>query len=184
VRPAAPSSAASADVPDHFALFGLKPAFALDLDRLERAYKDLQGRVHPDRFAAASPAERRVAMQWAALANEAYRTLRSPLPRAAYMCALRGTSVDGPGAAPAPAAFLAQQMGWREQLHEAQSPLEVEALARQVAVEQDGLLAELAVALDDRADFQAAAGLVSRLMFIDKFLSDLASVRERQASPA
>ena len=61
--------------PDHFALFALPARFALDESALERAHKDVQSKVHPDRFAAGSAAERRVAMQWAARANEAYRTL-------------------------------------------------------------------------------------------------------------
>jgi iron-sulfur cluster assembly protein len=50
--------------PDHFELFGLPPRFKIDPDALERAYKDVQSRVHPDRFAAGTAAERRVAMQW------------------------------------------------------------------------------------------------------------------------
>ncbi len=50
--------------------------------------------VHPDRFAAASPAERRVAMQWAARANEAYQTqLRDPLLRARYLCEQAGVAI-------------------------------------------------------------------------------------------
>ena len=66
---------------NHFELLGLPVSYALDAAALERAYRDLQGRVHPDRFASASEAERRVAMQWAARANEAYRTLRHPVDR-------------------------------------------------------------------------------------------------------
>jgi len=38
-------------------------------------------------------AERRVAMQWAAQANEAFRTLRSPVARAAYLCERNGQPI-------------------------------------------------------------------------------------------
>ena len=79
--------------PDHFELFGLAPRFAIDLDALERAYKDVQGRVHPDRFASGTAAERRVAMQWATRANEAYATLRNPQKRAQYLCELNGVDL-------------------------------------------------------------------------------------------
>jgi molecular chaperone HscB len=59
---------------DHFHLFQLPVRFALDAGELEEAYRQVQTRVHPDRFAAASGAEKRVAMQWATRANEAFDT--------------------------------------------------------------------------------------------------------------
>jgi len=75
---------------DHFALFGLAPAFHIDLDQLEQAYLTLQGKVHPDRFAHLSDQEKRQSMQWATHANGAFRTLRQPLTRAQYLLELRG----------------------------------------------------------------------------------------------
>ena len=67
---------------NHFDLLGLPARYAVDPARLEHGYRELQSQVHPDRFAASTEVERRVAMQWAARANEAYRTLRDPLERA------------------------------------------------------------------------------------------------------
>ena len=54
------AAAAKASTSDHFALFGLTPAFSLDLARLEAAYREVQSKVHPDRFTQAGDAERRV----------------------------------------------------------------------------------------------------------------------------
>ncbi|MGH8707646.1 MAG: Fe-S protein assembly co-chaperone HscB, partial [Burkholderiales bacterium] len=56
---------------DHFALFGLAPAFAVDAAALESAYRDIQSRIHPDRHAHAGDAERRASMQWTTRVNEA-----------------------------------------------------------------------------------------------------------------
>src|SRR5216684_72969 len=75
---------------NHFELLGLPITYSVDPARLEQGYRDLQSRVHPDRFASGSDAERRVAMQWATRANEAYRTLRQPLERARYLLHLKG----------------------------------------------------------------------------------------------
>ena len=36
----------------HFELFGLPATYALDRERLDAAYRELQSKVHPDRFAA------------------------------------------------------------------------------------------------------------------------------------
>jgi molecular chaperone HscB len=60
---------------NHFDLFGLAPAYALETDALERSYREIQSRVHPDRFAHAGDAERRASLQWTTRVNEDYRTL-------------------------------------------------------------------------------------------------------------
>ena len=70
---------------NHFELFGLTPAYALDLEHLDRAYRDIQAQVHPDRFAQAGDAERRASMQMTTQVNEAYRTLKSSVQRAKYL---------------------------------------------------------------------------------------------------
>jgi len=75
---------------NHFDLFQLPQQFAVDTAALDAAYREVQGRVHPDRFVNASDAEKRVAMQWATSANEAYQKLKKPLKRAAYLCELNG----------------------------------------------------------------------------------------------
>ena len=79
---------------DHFSLFGLPARFDLDAQALENAWRAVAAQVHPDRYATASPAERRVAMQWAARANEAYRVLRDPLLRARYLCEQAGIDLQ------------------------------------------------------------------------------------------
>ena len=70
---------------DHFALFGLARGFRLDQSDLDSRYRDVQAQVHPDRFVNAGEAERRLSMQWATHANEAYQTLKKPLERAKYI---------------------------------------------------------------------------------------------------
>ena len=69
----------------HFDLFHLPAQFALDASALDHAYRTVQAQVHPDRFAAAGDAQKRIAMQWATRTNEAYQTLRDPLKRATYL---------------------------------------------------------------------------------------------------
>ncbi len=173
--------------PDHFELFGLPPRFAIDLDALERVYKDVQARVHPDRFAAGTAAERRVAMQWATRANEAYTTLRSPAKRAAYLVERAGVKIEAETNTAMAPAFLQQQMEWREALDEARSdPAALIELRTVMNDERDELLNAIARALDETHDARAAASLVRQLMFVDRFASEVAVVDEalhsRQAS--
>jgi molecular chaperone HscB len=172
---------------DHFTLFGLPARFELDLQALEGAYKRVQGQIHPDRFASGTAAERRVAMQWAARANEAFQTLRSPLQRAAYLCELNGTPIDAGSNTAMPGAFLAQQMRWREELDEVRTSSErsgLQALIEDVGALRAATLKQLESALDQQHDFHAAAALVRQFMFIEKFGDELAAVAEGTAAGA
>jgi molecular chaperone HscB len=169
----------SAVTPDPFSLFGLTPSFALDLAALETAYKRVQAQVHPDRFAVASAAEKRVAMQWAARANEAYRVLRDPLARAAWLCEHHGAPVEAESNTAMPPAFLMQQMTWREALDAATQPAAREQLQGKVNAEHARLLAALAHKLDTERDWAGAAALVRQLMFTGKFASELALAGQR-----
>src|SRR5258705_13693228 len=106
----------------HFELFGLSPRFQLDAVALERAYREIQARVHPDRFAHAGDAERRASLQWTTRGNEAYRTLKSPVQRGKHLLELHGVDVAFETNTAMPTEFLMQQMELREKLEEAKDP--------------------------------------------------------------
>jgi molecular chaperone HscB len=157
-----------------FVLFGLPERFTLDRAELDARWRKLQGSVHPDKFAAQGPAAQRVAMQWAVRVNEAYRRLREPLTRAAYLCALRGAPIDAHDNTAMPAAFLMQQMQWREALDDARGDADVLGrLDTEVRRTEHELFGDVARLLDDEAAPAHAAERVRALMFIDKFRRDL-----------
>lgn len=163
----------------HFELFGLPERFAIDRGALDAAYRHVQRAVHPDRFAHASSAERRAAMQWAAQANEALATLRDPVRRGAYLAERRGCPVGAESNTAMPAAFLVEQMQWREALDDARDAADaaaVQRLAETVAAARNAMIEQLRVALDERDDPAAAVALVRQLMFLDRFAADLASL--------
>src|SRR5688572_9549916 len=83
----------SSRLQSHFELFGVAPAFALDAATLERSYREIQSKVHPDRFVHAGDAERRASLQWTTRVNEAYRTLKDPVQRAKHILDLQGVDV-------------------------------------------------------------------------------------------
>ena len=158
---------------DDFTLFGLPQSQALDRAELDARRRDLQARVHPDRFAADGAAAQRLAMQWAVRVNQAYQRLRDPLSRAAYLCELRGVAVDAERNTAMPAAFLMQQMAWREALDDAADLRAVQQLDEAVARDERALQAELTDLLDERPDIAAAAASVRALMFVARFRQDI-----------
>ena len=156
---------------NHFELLGLPVSYAVDPARLERGYRDLQSQVHPDRFAASTQAERRVAMQWATRANEALRTLRDPLERARYLLRLRGYDTEEETNTAMPPDFLMQQMEWRESVADARVSRDSAGLRRlrsDLAAARDDMLARLERALDSDANFDAGCSLVRKLRFLEK----------------
>src|SRR3954462_3060365 len=113
---------------NHFELFHLPQRFAIDTAALDAAYHEVQNQVHPDKFINATDSEKRVAMQWATRANEAYRTLKSPFKRAAYLCELNGIELQTESNTAMPREFLMQQMEWREALEDANAAKDLDGL--------------------------------------------------------
>ena len=166
----------SAFLRNHFELLGLSPAFALDPANLEARYRELQGRVHPDRFAAGSDSDRRMAMQWATRANEAYRTLRDPVNRARYLLALKGFDTGEESNTAMPADFLLQQMEWREAVAEARGardPGALRTLRGEIMGEREEMLRQLERAIDRDANYDAGCSLVRKLRFLDKLEEEI-----------
>jgi molecular chaperone HscB len=159
---------------DDYTLYGLPQRFALDRADLDARRRDLQARVHPDRFASEGAAAQRLAMQWAVRVNEAWQRLKDPLSRGAYLCELRGVPIDAERNTAMPAAFLMQQMAWRESLDEAQGQAAVEALETAVAADESRMFTKLATLLDAEQDTPAAAVQVRALMFMARFRQDIA----------
>ncbi|WP_028224421.1 Fe-S protein assembly co-chaperone HscB [Paraburkholderia ferrariae] len=165
----------------HFVLFGLPEQFEIDADTLDHAYRTVQAQVHPDRFAAAGDAQKRVAMQWATRANEAYQTLRDPLRRAKYLLHLRGIDVGAENNTAMEPAFLMQQMEWREAIEDAVGAKNVDALDALAAELRDDERARLAklAALIGSGSNQAAAEAVRQLMFIERVAGEIDAQIER-----
>jgi molecular chaperone HscB len=159
----------------HFDLLGLAPAFAIDADQLDRAYRDLQSRVHPDRFANASDADRRASMQWSVRANEAYATLKDPLRRATHLLELRGTDLGIETNTAMEPAFLVEQIEWREAIEDARMAANVDQLERLLArLREDKRLRyeRLGGLLGSGADAPATE-VVRQLMFLEKLQAEI-----------
>lgn len=158
---------------DDFALFGLPRRHALDRAALDARWRALQAEVHPDRFAADGAAAQRVAMQWSVRVNEAYRRLKDPLTRGAYLCTLAGADIDAERNTAMPVDFLQQQMEWREALDDAGTQAEVQAIDDRVAAQERELFESLEQQLDAQHDAAAAARIVRALMFVRRFREDI-----------
>lgn len=166
-----------------FELFGLAPRFMQDSAAVDARWKELQREVHPDKFSAQDAALQRAALQWSVRINEAYRRLKDPLKRAAYLCELHGAPVNAGNNTAMPVAFLQQQMQWREELDEADGPTQLGELADEVGATRRQLLQQCEELLDQQRDYKEAVQRVRALMFVERFAGDVQARLEQMDTP-
>jgi len=156
---------------DHFARLGLPAALELEPATLDRAYFARQRQWHPDRFVAKPADERARASAEAAALNDAYRTLKDPLSRAIYFATLKGVELPGDGKTIDDPDLLMEVMDAREELQEASSVGEVDALAAFAREDLEKGLATLP-RLFLANDKPAIRKTLLRLRYIDKFAEE------------
>lgn len=156
-----------------FELFDLPVRFDQDLAAIDQRWKALQREAHPDRFAREGAAAQRMAMQWSVRINQAYRRLQDPIRRAGYLCGLNGHEIGAEDNTAMPAAFLMQQMEWREALEEADSPERLRAVEQMARASHDRYLVMLSESIDRDHNYGAAVAHIRALMFIDRLIEDI-----------
>ena len=161
---------------NYFDLFGLPERFRFDPATLDAAYRALQREVHPDRYAAAGDAERRLALQSSARVNEAYRALKDPVARARYLLSLHGVDLHDEAENALPVEFLERQLERREAVSDALAARDAPALAAlRAEVEGEAAREEQRVAtlLDGDGDWHSARAAVRELTFLAKLTGDI-----------
>jgi molecular chaperone HscB len=154
----------------------------VDRSALEQAYQDLQALIHPDRYAHAGDAERRASMQMTMRVNEAYRTLRDPVQRGRYLLELHGVDVAFETNTQMPTDFLLQQLEMREELDasvQKKDFLFLDALKAKLASQKLSLESQIGESIDARKDYGGAAGLVRKLMFLQRLDEEVDAAYER-----
>jgi molecular chaperone HscB len=79
---------------DYFSFFGLPPKLDLKVAALEKDFYELSRRLHPDLNAQAGSQEQEWALEQSSLLNDAYRTLKDPIKRTAYLLHLEGVDLE------------------------------------------------------------------------------------------
>jgi molecular chaperone HscB len=159
---------------NYFDLFGLPASYVVDSGALSERYRELQKRVHPDRYASGTEQEQRLALQQATRVNEAFETLRDPLKRALYLLQVNGIDTDRETATTRDGAFLMQQMELREALEDVRAQQDPLAALDQLMVQIGRLLndqvAQLAMQFESATpeQLEAARESVSKMQFLTK----------------
>ena len=162
----------------YFNLFQIEPSFNIDTEALEQSYRALAARFHPDKFASASAFEQKQAVMMSSTINDAYRTLKSPIDRAAYLLKSQNIDADAPEHTSFSPEFLMQQMEWRETLMDAQIEQNhdaIRALDQEIQEVQSSLYQDLQQAFEQQ-DYESAAQWVRHGRFLNKLRNEIASI--------
>ena len=162
----------------YFNLFQLEPSFNIDTEALEQTYRALAAQFHPDKFASTSAFEQKQAVMMSSTINDAYRTLKSPIDRAAYLLKSQNIDADAPEHTSFSPEFLMQQMEWRETLMDAQMEQNhdaIRALDQEIQEVQSNLYQDLQQAFEQQ-DYESAAQWVRHGRFLNKLRNEIASI--------
>ena len=105
---------------DYFSFLGLPRKLVIDANDLERRFRDLSRKFHPDYFYNASPTERLASLERSSYLNDAYRTLRNPVSRVEHLLAIEGLppAKSEDGTAKVPPSLLEEVFALNEELDE------------------------------------------------------------------
>lgn len=169
---------------DPFATLGLSLRFDLDVNELEKRYRDLQRALHPDKHMDAGALERRAALSKAVEVNEAYRVLRDELSRAAALLAAHGVNVSSESKADPE--LLMEVMELREALADARSSSD-QALIDKLASDVRSLESTTRVSMKDAfvaSDWKRASTMWTRMRYLRRFLDEVNAILEEKESAA
>jgi molecular chaperone HscB len=160
---------------DYFSLFKSAHTYALDESTLSSRYRDLQSAVHPDRFASATDAEKRAAMDQAVLVNDAYNTLRDPVKRAMYLLWLKDVNGMDEKNTSMPHDFLVEQIEWREAIADAKLKEDVDRLD-EMNTELQSIVRSLGntfAAAYEGGHLSTATTLARKMRFVQKLIEEV-----------
>jgi molecular chaperone HscB len=105
---------------DYFSFLGLPRALTIDPQDLERRFRDLSRKFHPDYYYNAPPAERLASLERSSYLNDAYRALKNPITRIEHLLAIEGlpSAKSETGTAKVPPSLLEEVFALNEELDE------------------------------------------------------------------
>jgi molecular chaperone HscB len=170
---------------DPFDTLGIAPTFDVDLDAVEKRFRDLSRVLHPDRHVGASATQRRISLGKAVEVNEAWRLIRDPIRRAEALLKRHGVQVKEGSEPKASPEFLMEMMEHREALSEARTKRDKEAVARLAerirAREKkafERLSSAFGAARSEREAIERTVPLLGELRYYRRFLDEVSAIED------
>jgi molecular chaperone HscB len=188
---------------DYFVFFGLPRRLAMDAGELDRRFRDLSRKFHPDFFYNATPGERLASLERSSYLNDAYRALKQPVSRIEHLLSIEGLPIakTEDGTAKVPPSLLEEVFALNEELDEIRELRESGADAGKLAARLDAArrpieakrdaherqLADASARWDSQTDAPAAdrrttLELLRQLLLERNYITNLLATIEREAA--
>jgi molecular chaperone HscB len=191
---------------DYFAFLGLPRRLVLDAQELDRRFRELSRKFHPDFYYNATPAERLASLERSSYLNDAYRALKQPVSRIEHLLTIEGLPAGKPddpstGAGKVPPGLLEEVFALNEELDGIrdlrESGADAATLAARLATarqpiearrdEHERALAEASEQWDRQAEAsaderRATLETLRRLLLERNYITNLLGTIEREAA--
>jgi molecular chaperone HscB len=188
---------------DYFSFLGLPRRLVLDAQELDRRFRDLSRKFHPDFFYNATPAERLASLERSSYLNDAYRALKQPVSRIEHLLTIEGLPMgkSDAGEATVPPSLLEEVFALNEELDEIreqrESGTDAATLAARLAAarrpieakrdEHERALADASEQWDRLADApadqrRATLETLRQLLLERNYITNLLATIEREAT--
>lgn len=166
---------------NYFEIFSLTESFQIDADTLDQNYKKLQSEYHPDKYVNAGDRERRLALQYTSILNEAFETLKSPLKRSSYLLILHDIDPEENNQSHLGQEFLFRQIQLRENLEDIAAKQSLSELGLLKAEVNNGIekYLEEFESYYQAGQYSSAKPVYSRLQFLYKLISEINGIEEK-----
>ncbi|MEE6513606.1 hypothetical protein FKM82_021354 [Ascaphus truei] len=126
---------------DYFQVLGCDKSFNVDIQELQKKYRNLQRLLHPDHFSQKSQNERDLSEKQSSLVNKAYGTLLSPLSKRTL--SRHGITLEDGSDGVVDAQFLFEILEISEKLTEINGDAEIEEIGNVVQAKCEKLTEEV-----------------------------------------
>src|ERR1043165_1145680 len=188
---------------DYFSFFGLPRRLVIDAQELDRRFRDLSRKFHPDFYYNGPRPERLASLERSSYLNDAYRALKQPVSRIEHLLTIEGLPIgkSDDGAAKGPPGLLEEVFALNEELDEIrdlrESGTDAATLAARLATarqpieakrdEHERALAEASEQWDRQAEApadqrKATLETLRQLLLERNYITNLLGTIEREAA--
>ncbi|VDM62876.1 unnamed protein product [Angiostrongylus costaricensis] len=156
-----------------FEYIGIPVSFDIEESVLKKRFRELQSKLHPDKFVHASELEKEISDEHSRRLNESYKILLDPYLRAKYLLKILGNKeeyLDDDS--------LLKMMEWNEKVAVIEDEEELSEEKRKLQKEIDILLARLKELFAEK-DIKEVCSAITRLSYLYS-LRDIAGVNDRR----
>ncbi|EDV95715.1 iron-sulfur cluster co-chaperone protein HscB isoform X2 [Drosophila grimshawi] len=158
-----------------FELLSFPTKFAVPTQELTQRFRQLQARVHPDKYSNKTSREQTNSADWSSLINKAYKTLSAPVERGQYILQLEGEAMPQDNSA-LNTTFLMAMMERNEEVEEAADSATLEQLNTQIVKELEYNAKKLTTQFDSN-DLLAIKQTLVEMKYL---LSIQSSIKKKQ----